>query len=180
MIFNRIVDLFVKLKDAAGNALTSSDIGNSQRALDTVTVLRDSSHPEYKAKVDGAGNLFTVTPQPQTPAGKIKLAHVLLSAVTGTDNSYMIIPVGEIVTIQRFKGGAESSSGGSRIILYYAPNGDLTDLELIEILYENGSSDSVDLGYITPVGDGTNAILLQRSYLSGGANEVFGKWEGYY
>jgi hypothetical protein len=69
---------------------------------------------------------------------------------------------------------------GSKIELWYAPNGDTSGMTLIEAIYLNGASQYYDLNWTTVQGDGTKSILLRRSRLGGGAVEIFGKWEGYY
>lgn len=161
--------------DASGRVFVS--IGQS---VDLISMIRDGSNADNKAKVDSAGNLYVVTPAPETPAGKVSLSDTQQGDVTGIVGHFTVIPNGSILTIQRFKAGAETNNGGSKIELFYAPNGNTTGLVLIEALYLNGSSAYADLNYATQIGNGTRAILLRRSNLHGGANEIFGKWEGYY
>lgn len=176
-----LTHLIRRIYDKDDNGLTSSDIGSSKRALDVLTVLRDGTNPLNKVKIDSSGNLYTVTPQPETPAGKTSINNTQQSDVSGTIDSYTIIPSGQIITIQRMKAGAEMDTvAGSKVELYYAPNGNTTGIMLIEAEYVNGSSVFVDLNYVSPAGDGTKAILLRRQRLGGGAVEIFGKWEGYY
>lgn len=172
----------VSLHDNATNdPITTSNLGNSQRGLDVASLLRDGSNPLYKAKIDAAGNIYTVTPAPETPVGKTSIDNTQQSDVTGSSDSFTIIPSGYAVTVQRFKAGSEVDTvAGSKVELYYAPNGNTTGIVLKEAIYCNGSSMFVDLNWLTPIGDGTKSILLRRSRLGGGAIEIFGKWEGYY
>lgn len=189
-VFNKISELFVKLKDGAGNLITSTDLGSGKRGLDiygtiTATIdkvrLRDKTNETYMAKVDSTGNLYFVTPTPEVPAGKTSISDIRISSVTGTAYSFIVIPDGASITIQRFKGGAQNDvNGGSRVGLYYSPDGTSSGMTLLEVLYANGSSSFVDLGYTTPVGNGTRAICIERKRLAGGSVEIFGKWEGYY
>lgn len=132
-------------------------------------------------KIDSSGNLYTVSPAPEAPAGKTSVSDTQQSSVSGTTDHFYIIPTGEYLTIQRLKAGSEMDTvAGSKIEMYYAPNGNTTGMTLLEALYVNGSSDFYDLNYITSAGDGTKAILLRRERLGGGGCEIFAKWEGYY
>jgi hypothetical protein len=171
-IFNKITELFVRLKDVVGNGITSSDLGFSKRGLD----VKVAGHT-----FDEVGNLHIITPEPTAPPGRVILDVELQDDIAGTDNNFTIIPVGEKIVIQRLKAGSEVSAvGGSKVELLYAPVGTVVGEVLIEALYVDGDSASVDLNYESPEGDGTNAILLRRARLGGGAIEIFAKWEGYY
>ena len=134
----------------------------------------------YYAKVDASGNLNVVNPGPVPPEGTTGVTDQYFGSLSGTDNSYYTIPTGEEVTIQRLKSGCQADSDGNQCALYYAPNGDLTGLVLIEVIFSNGASYQVDLSYTTPIGNGKRAILLQTQRLTGGAISSFSKWEGYY
>ena len=120
----------------------------------------------------------TVPTDLQVPPGRTQVEQSFDGDVSGTIDHYYTIPVGEQITIQRLKAGAEYDQ--SKVGLYYAPNGDLTGLVLIEPLYVGNNSQHSDLFYTSPPGDGTAAILLRRIRLTGGNYAIFGKWEGYY
>ncbi|HNR90701.1 MAG TPA: hypothetical protein PKM65_20360 [Spirochaetota bacterium] len=248
MVFNRITELFVKIKDALGNGITSTDLGSGKRGLDVnasvtiedvdantrdgagnpitstdlgsgkrgldvnvaitpteavkirdknaagnevsvdaagnlsaKTILRDATFDSRLAKVDASGNQLVILAAPVPPTGKTAISNTQQGDMSGVQNSFTVIPNGYSVVIQRLKAGAEhESNGGSKVELWYAPNGNTTGMTLLEAIYINGSSNQFDLAYESPIGNGTRAILLRRSRLIGGSVEVFAKWEGYY
>ena len=141
--------------------------------------LKDATDAYY-AKVDDSGNQYVITPTPAAPEGTTAISDTQISYMSGEEDSFTVIPNGEDLTIQRFKAGCEIDTGGSKVELYYAPNGNTTGMILIEVLFLNGSSGFADLTYNPPTGDGTAAIMLKRERLGGGSSEIFGKWEGYY
>jgi hypothetical protein len=177
-----------KLQDGNGNIVTSTIVGstrsldvNISASADSGVWIRDGINASFKAKVDGSGNLYMVTPTPEAPAGKTSIVDTKQGDVTGTSDSFTIIPSGFAITIQRLKAGSEVDTvAGSKVELHYAPNGTTVGTILIDAVYVNGDSDHSDLNYITEIGNGTKAILLRRQRLGGGAVEIFGKWEGYY
>lgn len=80
MVFNKITDLFAKLKDGAGNLITSTDLGNSKRGLDTFSEIiqksKISTANSTTTNIAGGG-LFTGTAE--LTAGYAG-AHVLLKS----------------------------------------------------------------------------------------------------
>lgn len=142
--------------------------------------ITDKENPDNVAVVDDNGRLLVYIPTPTPPAGRTLISSTLQSSVGGTNDSFTTIPNGESIIIQRFKGGAADGNGGSKVELYYAPNGNTTGLVLLEVVYVNSNSLEVNLEYESPVGNGTRAILLRRVGIGGGNREIFGKWEGYY
>ena len=133
-----------------------------------------------EVKISASGELQVTSPSPAPPTGTTAIAGIYQGNVSGTDDQFLTIPNGETITIQRFKAGAANGNGGSKVELYYAPNGNTTDIVLIEAIYVNQSSFFVDLNYVTAIGNGTRAILVRRFAFLGGSREIFGKWEGFY
>ena len=64
------------------------------------------------------------------------------------------------------------------IELFEDPNGDLSVLNVLDVIFASGLSDQHDLN-AEFIGDGTKRIILRRRRLSGGSKEVFGRWEGF-
>jgi hypothetical protein len=98
--------------------------------------------------------------------------------MSGTVDTLYTITNAKTLYIQRLSGGAETSTRGSIVELFYDPNGDLSVLTPIEDIYVNGSSDQKDL-FEPFAGNGTRRILLRRRQFGGGFYEITGRWEGY-
>ena len=58
MVFNKITELFSKLKDGTGNAITSSDLGGGKRGLDVNVEIAAAEDVNLH---DGTGNAITST-----------------------------------------------------------------------------------------------------------------------
>ena len=129
------------------------------------------------ATVDSTNRLLVST-NVTAPVGTTEIIQTEYSDSSGTQDSFYTITNGETLTLTRFSAGAASSTEGSVIELYYAPNGNTTGLEIIDVIFAKGSSDQHDL-LQEFVGDGTRAILLRRERLDGGSRLMFGRWEGF-
>lgn len=143
-------------------------------------IIRDAVTASQKALVTPEGQL-KVSTIVEPPPGKTAIEDIQFSSMSDTVDSFTIIPSGEQIKIQRFKGSCEAeSNGGAYIALYYAPNGNTSGIVLIDVAVVNGSVFQFDLNYTSEIGNGTKAILLRRTRTSGGSIYVAGKWEGYY
>lgn len=113
---------------------------------------------------------------PTVPLGTTAINISAQSAHTGVvDTPYLITNL-KTLTIQCFRGGAESLS---KIELFEDPNGDLSVLNLIRVGYATGSNIPDFTLAETFLGDGTRRILLRRTRLSGGNAETSGFWDGF-
>jgi len=147
--------------------------------LNSEIIIIDGDGNAFKAKVDSTGRLL-VSQQTISPPDTTEVVETHYSTVSGTSDEFYPIPNGETLNVTKLTGSAEvEQTAGSVIELFYAPNGDTTNLVVIAVIFASGSGDQQDLNE-SFVGDGTNAILLRRRRLSGGGKDVFGKWEGYY
>lgn len=98
-----------------------------------------------------------------------------------TDETYYTIPTGETITIQTLRASCERSSGGSKVVLYYQPNGNTTNEELLSIVYLNGSNFIDNIEWTAPeVGNGTRRLRISRTRLDFGTREIYFKLRGYY
>ena len=139
-------------------------------------VIRDT---DGDAATVTAGRL-NASPAPVPPSGATATSQGYTGNVSGTDDQFYTIPVGEQLYIQRFAGGGEFKGDGSKAELYWAPNGTTAGIVLIRVGYVNGSNFEFNLDYTAPaVGDGTAAILTRRRRLSGGTKEIAAFWDGF-
>jgi hypothetical protein len=126
------------------------------------------------------GRLIVNSAVAAPPATSVVNQGVTGDVATVTDVFYTI-PNGEQLKIQRFAGGGEQATGGSKVELYWAPNGNTTGIERIRVGYVNGNNFEFTLDWDAPaLGNGTRAILIRRERFSGGAIELAGFWDGYY
>lgn len=144
--------------------------------------------PQEVRVVDLDGNIasvsvdgrLSVSTAPNPPTGATTVSQGYTGNVSGTDDQFYTIPVGEQLKIQRFAGGGEFKGDGSKAELYWAPNGNVSGIVLIRVGYVNGSNFEFNLDYTAPaVGDGTAAILTRRRRLSGGTKEIAAFWDGF-
>ena len=140
-------------------------------------VVRDADGNAAGVTTDGR---LSVSTAPNPPTGATTVSQGYTGNVSGTDNQFYTIPVGEQLYIQRFAGGGEFKGDGSKAELYWAPNGTTAGIVLIRVGYVNGSNFEFNLDYTAPaVGDGTAAILTRRRRLSGGTKEIAAFWDGF-
>jgi hypothetical protein len=100
-----------------------------------------------------------------------------VSTTAGSDTYYTITNA-KILTIQSFAGGAEETTGGSAIDLYYDPNGDLSALTWVDTLYVNGEDSQHSIGEEF-TGNGTRRMVMRRRGYTASAREMSGRWYGY-
>jgi hypothetical protein len=138
----------------------------------------DSSNPNQKATVDSSGRLLVSTPPPQPPPNTTPIILTGFGAVSGNNDIEYTITNGKKLIIGRLLAGAEAMTKAGNITLYDNPDGNKVTLNLIAILYVNGSSDVADLTESFQ-GDGIRKIILRRTNLGGGSKEIFARFEGY-
>lgn len=168
-------------KDSAGNEVTALD-GDTLLASQPGLVVMGGSSADVAKRllVTDDGRLITSTAV-AAPPGFTQVNQGVAGDVTTVTDTFYTIPNGQQLKIQRFSGGGEEATGGSKIELFWAPNGDNTATELIRVGYVNGNNFEFILDYDAPaLGDGTRAILIKRTRFSGGAVELAGFWDGYY
>jgi len=133
----------------------------------------------HRADVTANGRLKVSQEPPTPPVGTTGVSEVEYGNVANSDDNDYLIPNGETLILQRFSAGGEEANKGNVIELWYDPNGNGNNMEIIDTIFCNGSSDQHDLNG-SYLGDGTAQIKLRRRRLSGGAVQIFGRWEGYY
>lgn len=131
------------------------------------------------AKVSDDGFLKVVLPPPTAPSGSTSVQTLADSSMSGTVDTLYVIPNGSTLKIQQLRAGSQrTTSGGTKVELYYDPAGTGVGMTLIDKLYTDGSSANSALD-IEFVGDGTRAIRLRRVNFGGGSVEIFAAWRGY-
>jgi len=132
------------------------------------------------AGVTATGRLKVSQEPPTSPAETTAVKITEYSIVSNFHDNIYVIPTEETLTIQRIvAGGGKSAQGTAKVEIWYDPNGNGTNMEIIDVLYVDGISDFHDL-YEQYIGDGTKAIRLRREKIGGGSVEIFARWEGYY
>lgn len=130
------------------------------------------------AKIDSSGRLL-VSPEAATPSDTTEVIRVAQSSINSDQDTIYSITNGKVLTLQIFQAGAELNSiGGSKISLYEDPNGNLSVLNLITVLYVNGASAEASLS-TSFSGNGTRRIVMRRSVFAGSSREVFGRFKGF-
>lgn len=136
------------------------------------------SSGQYTAKVDSSGRLL-VSPDAATPEDTTEVTRVAQSSINADTDTIYTITSGKILTLQVFQAGSEqSSTAGSKVSLFEDPNGNLSVLNLIVVLYVNGVSSEGSLS-VSFEGNGTRRIVMRRSIFAGSSREVFGRWKGF-
>ena len=121
-----------------------------------------------------------VSSTPVAPVGTTASGDTQIGGVAGIVDTFVVLPVSSTMTVQKVDGGAENSITGSKVEVFYDPNGDLSVLTLITAIFANGSSAESDIDFTTPdAGDGTRRMVLRRSNLTGGTVQIFGQWNGF-
>lgn len=129
-------------------------------------------------RTDSAGRLL-ISSDVATPVDTTAVTQTAVSSINSDTDTIYTITNGKTLTIQLFEAGCEANAtGGSKVALYEDPNGNLSVLNPISIIYINGASNqnSVSTEF---VGNGTRRIVMRRSIFSGGSREIYGRWRGY-
>ncbi len=175
----------VKLVDSDGNEATTTEAASITAATPGIVVLgKDSSGLAQAIPLGSDGRVQVATPPPVAPAGTTAVdssAYGDVNANTTSETAYVITNT-KTLKILRFQGGSDVSNDGSKVELYYQPNGNTTGQVLIAVGYTNGSNFQYDLAKEF-VGNGTRRILMRRvnpsPAIGGSTNNIFGRWEGY-
>lgn len=128
---------------------------------------------------DGSLNVVPLL-NPPAPANTTPVnisAFGQVASTSGVDTYYTITNA-KTLTIQTFLAGAEETTGGSIVSLFYDPNGNLSVLTRISSLFVNGVSDNAPVAQ-NFVGNGTRRIVLRRRGYTTSSREMFGQWIGY-
>jgi hypothetical protein len=121
-----------------------------------------------------------ITP-PELPTGKTSVNIAVQSSIGSPSDNVFIIPNGAQIILQRFGAGAGDGNGGSKVELFYDPNGNENEMTLLRSAFVNASnSPDFNLSFTTEVGNGTRAIRLRRTPILGSSREILGFWDGYY
>lgn len=139
---------------------------------------QDGTGAFKNVRLDTAGRLL-VSSDIATPVDTVAVSQTARSSISSSSDTIYTITNGKTLVIQLFEAGAEANSiGGSQVLLFEDPNGDLSVLNLISAIYVNGSSfqNSVTDEF---VGNGTRRIVMRRNPLAGGSREIYGRWKGF-
>ena len=162
---SKIEHHWVNLVDKSGSRVTVTGV--------------DGNGFVHEVATNSQGRLLISQEPPGTPFGAVAVGETSFGNINGTIDTPFTITNGKKLTITRFVAGAESdSTAGNVIELFEDPNGDLSVLNVLDVIFASGLSDQHDLN-AEFIGDGTKRILLRRRRLSGGSKEVFGRWEGF-
>jgi len=180
----------IKLVDASGNIVTTTDLGSGKRGIDVNAILaadgkiiiRDGSNADLLAKVNESGYLYVTAPPDVTPPGKTEVFRNARGDVNGSSYSddVYVIPNGVTLNLSHFEGGFKGSSYDSCVTLYYTPNGSVDSSAII--LAHGYCASSNYQKTLTDVftGNGTRAIIARRERLDGTKKEGYFMWKGWY
>lgn len=134
------------------------------------------------AAVTEAGRLAVTTASP-VPAGATGVRETYQGGVNGSTDNTFTIPSGETLTLTRFVCGGEAyaknnRSVGTRVELFWDPNGNGSGMTLLAFGYNNGGTYQQSL-FEQFTGDGTAAIRVRRESFESTV-QITGSWEGYY
>lgn len=135
---------------------------------------------QQSASVDSSGRLQVAIAATAPPSTTPVVRTLQQSTDTiPVDDNYTITN-GKTLQLQSLLAGAElkTTAGGSKVELYYDPNGNKTGMTLISALYVNGNSFQTDLTEYY-VGNGTRRIVLRIVGIYGTGREIFGRWKGF-
>jgi hypothetical protein len=130
------------------------------------------------AQTTTAGELIVAQPPPSAPPNTTAVTQQYFSSISTTQEDFYTITSGKTLVIQRFRAACGEANDVTNVYLYDDVNGDLSVLNLIEIIFLNGGQFAYNLDFEIP-GDGTRRVLVRRDPLGGGARLAFAKWEGF-
>ena len=79
---------------------------------------------------------------------------------------FFTIPTNKKWIVNEIHGGSSVDPMGCKVSLFYAPNGDDTNLVLIDSLFCNGNNQVKQIYYESPLGDGSRALVIRRERLA--------------
>lgn len=136
-------------------------------------------------EVDGASftadGRLKVAQEPPTPpptTTPIDLGGVEIVGNTPVDTVH-VITNGKTLVIQNLNGGAAPEESGSKVELFYDPNGNATGMTLLRVAYVSGASFTLDMNRELGPGNGTRAVRLRRTSLGGASREIAAFLAGY-
>lgn len=133
---------------------------------------------QQAAKVDNSGRLL-VSQAAVAPSNTTEVLQVAQSSISANTDTIYTITNGKTLVLQIFQAGSEANTtGGSKVSLYEDPNGNLSVLNLIAVIYINGNTTEVALD-TTFTGNGTRRIVMRRGVFAGPSREVTGRWKGF-
>lgn len=136
-------------------------------------------------EVDGASftadGRLKVAQEPPTPPPTTTPVDVGGIEIVGNTpvDTVRVITSGKTLVIQNFNGGAAPEGSGSKVELFYDPNGNGTGMTLLRVAYVSGSSFSLDMSRELGPGNGTRAARLRRTSLGGASREIAAFLAGY-
>lgn len=136
------------------------------------------------ALVDSFGSLQVTIAASTVPVGSVAVSTSGMSTLaTGAFVDLTITGTsGKAVYITRFSGGAyvgSSNARGSKIEIFYDPNGNGVGMTTLDVIFAQGSSNSFPSAFYFD-GNGIKKIRLRRTSITGnGTADVWGKVEGY-
>lgn len=134
------------------------------------------------AQVDASGRLLVVAAPAVAPPSATAVSTTVWTSVainTTVDTLYTITN-GKTLYLQDFNGATSfTGSGGycAEFLLYEDPNGNLTNLRVLHVIYLNGGN-FVKVISDTLVGNGTRRLLL-RVTTNNAAAVLYRQWRGY-
>lgn len=167
----------VEIIDNAGNPMAISNNFGSEVTKGFIIMGEDENGFMHRVRTTQDGRLIS-TASVANPPGSVPVVQTAQGNVTTTVDDDFIIPNGETIILQQLSAGAEGDVDGSKVELFYFPDGTKTGGTLISVLYVNGSNGADNL-VASFTGDGSALITMRRSRLAGSAREIFGKWQGY-
>lgn len=133
---------------------------------------------QQEAKVDSSGRLL-ISSATIAPANTTEVTQVSQSSISADTDTIYTITNSKTLVLQILQAGSEeNTTGGSKVSLYEDPNGNLSVLNLIAVLYVNGNSSEAALD-TSFVGNGTRRIVMRRATFGGPAREITGRWKGF-
>jgi len=177
----------VNLRNSSGVELLGQKV---QAASLPVTIASDQSTLPAKIVNTTTGNQLAIETNgsikvipletPPAPSGALSVINTafgIVASVAGSD-TYYTITNGKILTVQTLLAGAEATTGGSIVELFYDPNANLTGMTRISTIFIDGASDNAPV-YQDFTGNGTRRMVLRRRGYTSAGREMFAQWIGY-
>lgn len=128
--------------------------------------------------VDGRLKVAREPPVPPPATAPVDVGGIATVGFSVIDTVH-VIGNGKTLVVQNFNGGAGIRGDGSKVELFYDPNGNGAGMTLVRAAYVNGSNFSLDLNREFGPGNGTRAIRLRRTNLGGLSREIAAFIAGY-
>ncbi len=148
-------------------------------AVDAASVSIEDVTSGINLKINSDGSLNVIATI-LTPDGATRVVTSVFGSVgstAGVDTIYTITN-GQTLTVQILQAGAEGDVSGTVIELFEDPNGDLSVLNRVTLIFVNGASNG-RIVQQTFVGDGVRRIVMRRRTYTASTREVEARWVGY-